>query len=139
MSLNWKETALAVPGIGAALLPKLTCGVCWPAYAALASSFGVGFLTSAEYMLPITLGALTVALGALFYRARQRRGYGPSWLGLLAAGLVYAGGFQWPSDPTMYAGAGLLMIASVWNVWPIKRKIVASCESCAPDPMGAKV
>lgn len=131
MSPNWKEAALTLPGIGTALLPK--CAICWPAYAALASSLGVGFLTSAEYLLPITFGALAVALWALAFRARRRRGYGPFWLGVAASGVVYAGGFQYPSDPTMYTGAALLMVASVWNVWPNKRREVETCPSCPPS------
>lgn len=132
MSPNWKEAALTLPGIGTALLPKLTCGICWPAYAALASSLGFGFLTSIEYMLPITLGAMAVALWALAFRARRRRGYGPFWLGAAAAAIVYLGGFHWPWDPAMYAGAGLLVAASVWNVWPVRRREAEACPSCPP-------
>jgi len=132
MNMNWKDSALTLPGVGAALLPKLTCGLCWPAYAALASSLGFGFLTSAEYMLPITLAALAVALWALAFRARRRRGFGPFWLGVLAAAIVYAGGFHWPSDPVMYAGAGLLIAASVWNMWPARRRAPEACGACAP-------
>ncbi len=35
---TWKETALAVPGVGVSMLPKVICPVCSPAYAAVLSS-----------------------------------------------------------------------------------------------------
>ena len=37
------RTVLAFfPAIGAALLPKLTCPLCWPAYTAVLNALGVG-------------------------------------------------------------------------------------------------
>ena len=71
--------------IGLALLPKLTCPACWPAYAGLLSSFGIGFFNYTSYLLPITFVFLIVAVAALIYRAKARRGYGPFVLGLLAS------------------------------------------------------
>ena len=43
---TWKETALAVPGVGVSMLPKVICPVCSPAYAAVLSSLGLGFLVT---------------------------------------------------------------------------------------------
>jgi hypothetical protein len=40
----WKQGLLATPGIGVPLLPKLMCPLCWPAYAGLLSTLGLGFL-----------------------------------------------------------------------------------------------
>jgi mercuric ion transport protein len=45
---------LAIPGVLASLLPALACPLCWPAYAALLSALGLGFLTSSTYLLPLT-------------------------------------------------------------------------------------
>jgi hypothetical protein len=42
----WKQALLAAPGVGVSLLPKLVCPLCWPAYAGLLSTFGLGFLIS---------------------------------------------------------------------------------------------
>ena len=41
---SWKLSLAMVPGIGAALLPKLACPACWPAYAGFLTSVGLGFL-----------------------------------------------------------------------------------------------
>jgi hypothetical protein len=88
---RWKQGLLALPGVGVSLLPKLACPLCWPAYAGLLSSVGLGFLISAAYLLPLTAGFLVVALGAMAFKAKSRHGYGPFLLGLLAAAAVLFG------------------------------------------------
>jgi len=118
ISSIWKHTLLAVPGVGASLLPRLVCPVCWPAYAGIVSSLGLGFLIGDAYLLPITATLLAVSAGALGLRARRRRGFGPLWVGLLAAVLVLAGKFQLESVVTTYVGVTLLVGASIWNIWP---------------------
>lgn len=81
---------------------------------------GLAFLLQTEYLLPLMLVALTAAVGALGYRATLRHGRGPLVMGLLAAGLLIVGRFVVTSDLMMYCGAGLLIVASVWNSWPKK-------------------
>jgi len=118
MSRDWKQGLLSLPGIGLSALPKLACPVCWPAYAGLLSSLGLGFLISAAYLLPLTIVFLTLALAALAIRAKRRRGLGPFLVGLIAAMSVLLGKFVWESNPTIYGGIGTLVVASVWNTWP---------------------
>jgi hypothetical protein len=77
MNRTWKQSLAMIPGVGISLLPKLTCPFCWPAYAGLLSSVGLGFRISAEYLLPVTAAFLVVAVGALALRANQRHGYWP--------------------------------------------------------------
>ncbi len=93
MNRTWKQSLATIPGVGISLLPKLTCPFCWPAYAGLLSSVGLGFLISAEYLLPVTAAFLVVAVGASALRANQRHGYWPFCLGLFAALGVLAGNF----------------------------------------------
>ena len=38
MSRSWKRSLSVLPGVGISLLPKLSCPLCWPAYAGLLSS-----------------------------------------------------------------------------------------------------
>src|SRR5713101_7960802 len=99
---RWKQGLLALPGVGVSLLPKLACPACWPAYAGLLSSVGLGFLISAAYLLPLTATFLLFALVALAFRARQRSGYGPFLLGLVGTVGVLVGKFVWQSNPTVY-------------------------------------
>ena len=73
------------------------------------------------YLLPLTVGALVVAVGALALRATRRHGYGPLALGLVGAVLFLVGKFVAGSDAINYGGIGLLIVASGWNSWPKKR------------------
>jgi len=118
MNRTWKQSLITLPGIGASILPKLACPACWPAYAALLSSVGLGFLISTVYLLPMTVALLSLALGAIAFRAKQRNGYGPFLLGLVAVTAVLLGKFVWESKPTMFGAFGLLVAASLWNAWP---------------------
>jgi len=126
---RWKQGLLALPGVGVSLLPKLACPLCWPAYAGLLSSVGLGFLISAAYLLPLTAGFLVIALGGLAFKANSRHGYGPFLLGLLAAAAVLLGKFRWESSPTKYGAVALLVIASLWNAWPI-RGVPSQADTC---------
>ena len=123
-----KQSLMTIPSVGVALLPKLACPFCWPAYAGLLSSVGLGFLMSAKYLLPITAAFLAVAMGALVFRAYGRHGYGPFVLGLSAAVGVLVGKFWWESNPAVYAAVILLVIASMWNAWPVRVTVPACCE-----------
>lgn len=123
---TWKETALAMPGVGVSMLPKVICPICSPAYAAVVSSVGLGFLGETTYLLPITVVFLAIAVGSLAFRASNRRGLRPFWIGVIAASGVVAGKFWLDSATITYAGVGLLVVASMRNVIP-RRAIICSC------------
>ena len=122
------QLASLLPAVGAALLPKLTCPACWPAYAALLSALGVGFIDYTPYLLPLTLVFLAVTLAILAWR--PRRGYAPLALGLFASAILLIGKFFFDSDIATYAGVALLVGASTWNAWPTQLK--ATCVNCKP-------
>lgn len=126
-----KQSLPALPAICLALLPKLTCAACWPAYAGLLSAFGIGFFDYTPYLLPLTAVFLALTLAALGYRARDRRGFAPLALGAFAATIVLIGKFQLDSDAALYAGVSLLVAASLWNAWP--KAVRGSCPACVPD------
>jgi hypothetical protein len=122
---SWKQTLLAVPEIGFSLLPKIACPNCWPAYAGLLSSVGLGFvIPNAVYLLPMTAAFLLLAVGMFALRAHERRGYLPFVLGIAAAGLILFGKFSLASNHVLYAGLGLLLLASVWNSWPTTSRCI---------------
>lgn len=126
---GWKVNLAMLPGIGAAFLPKVACPACWPAYAGFLSSVGLGFLLDTTYLLPLTAVFFAIAVGALAYRARTRRGYKPFIAGIAAAAIVLVGKFTFESDGAMYAGLALLIGASIWNTWP-RRVKKSSCPAC---------
>lgn len=132
--VRWQNLAL-VPGIAASLLPNLTCPACWPAYAAVVSALGLGFLVSSAYLFPITAPMVAVAVGCLFFQAAGR--YGPAWLGATAAVLVLAGKFLFDSKMTWYVGAGLLVAASLWSAW--RRRSPRACACALPKKESLRV
>jgi hypothetical protein len=130
---TWKQCALAVPGIGVSMLPPVICPICSPAYAAVLSSVGLGFLASTTYLLPVTVMLLAVPVGALAFRASTRRGFTSFWIGVTAAGSVLAGKFWFDSAAITYAGVSLLVFATILNLIPRR---ATSC-SCLPADVGA--
>jgi mercuric ion transport protein len=125
---GWRSSLATLPGIGLAFLPKIACPACWPAYAGVLTSLGLGFLLDVRWLFPLTAVFLLIAVVALGFRARRRRGFGPFFVGLGAAAVVLGGKFGFESDLAMYAGLGLLVAASIWNTWP--RRATPACPAC---------
>jgi mercuric ion transport protein len=115
---KWCAAGCAVPAVGTALLPALGCPACWPAYAGLLSSLGLGFLADTRWLLAVTGAALLVSLGALAFRSSGRHGSGPFLVGLVAALVILVGKFLAGSNSLLYGGVVGLTAASVWNAWP---------------------
>ncbi|MEJ2452322.1 MAG: hypothetical protein P8047_16965 [Gammaproteobacteria bacterium] len=125
---------VSLPTVGVALLPKLTCPACWPAYAGLLSTMGIGFFDYTPYLMPLTMLFIAIVLASLAFRAGRRQGYKPLWLGLVASLVLLAGKFYFDSDAIMYLGLGLLVLASLWNSWPRRGDDSPVCSTCtAPD------
>lgn len=127
---GWRSFLVTVPGIAFAFLPKLACPACWPAYAGLLVSVGLGFLLEATYLFALMAVFLALAVGALAFRARRRTGYGPFALGLAASGMVLVGKFTFGSDAAVYGGIGLLVAASLWKAWPEPNSNAGPCPKC---------
>jgi len=138
MNRGWKQNLLAAPGVGLSLLPKIACPACWPAYAGLLSSVGLGFLIpNTAYLLPLTAIFLLAAVGMLAFRARRRHGYVPFVLGIIAASFILFRKFSLASNPVLYIGLGLLILASVWNSWPTTSRCICAPAAEKFHPSGA--
>ncbi len=125
---GWRSSLATLPGVGLAFLPKIACPACWPAYAGVLTSLGLGFLLDVRWLFPLTAVFLLIAVVALGFRARRRRGFGPFFVGVAASAIVLGGKFGFESDLAMYAGLGLLVAASIWNTWP--RRAAPACPAC---------
>jgi hypothetical protein len=123
---GWRRAILLAPAVGVAFLPTLTCPACWPAYAALLSALGLGFIPTAPYLLPLTAFLLLVAVAGLAVRADRRM---PFVIALVAAPLILLGKFVFHSNPITYTGAALLVAASFPSPW---RRSAAPCSACPP-------
>jgi mercuric ion transport protein len=128
---SWAGIAAALPGLAVALLPKVACPACWPLYAGVLGSVGLGFLVRAEILLPIPIVFFAATLASFAFGARRRRGFGPLALGTVAAIGLLVGKFVFELEPAVQAGIALLVVASLWNAWP-RRAVVKSCNACIP-------
>jgi len=119
--------AAGVPVAGLAALPA--CPACYPLYAGVLSSLGLTLDPGAH--MALTVGLLGLALAALAFRARARRGYAPLVLGAAAGLVVVAGKALVGSDLLVYGGAAALATAGLWNAWPRDTEAPA-CAACVP-------
>lgn len=126
---RWRPMLAALPGVGIALMPKMICPLCWPAYAGLLSATGLTFLMDDKWLMPVCAVLLLAALCALAWNARARRGYGPMLAGIAATVVVLAGRFALNSYVAIYGGVVALVAASIWNAWP-RRAAAPRCSAC---------
>ncbi len=123
---------LTIPAAAASMLPVLGCPLCWPGYAALLSSLGLGFLASARYLFPLTIVLLGIALAGLAIQAR-RQGLMPIILASVASVAIVTGKFVLDLSGATYAGVALLLLASALSV--IRGRAASTvCAECASDP-----
>lgn len=127
---RWMRVLGISPGVGAALLPVGVCPVCWPVYAGVMSSLGLGFLLNSAYLFSLIAILLAIGLGVSLYRAKTRRGYGPFALGAVGTIVLLVGKFALSWNLLAYAGLVVFIVASVWNAWPRKGDATGSCEMC---------
>lgn len=128
---SWSRIVATLPGLAVALLPKVACPACWPLYAGVLGSIGLGFLVRAEILLPITIVFFAATLASFAFGARRRRGFGPLALGSVAAIGLLVGKFAFELELAVHAGVALLVVASLWNAWP-RRAADKSCNACIP-------
>ncbi len=128
------RSVLGIPAAGLTALPL--CPACYPAYAGILSALGLTALSDTTVQTVLTVLFLSAALGALLYKAKSRRGYGPLALGTAASVVLSFSKFVMGSDPITYAAVGVLVLAELWNVWPRR---TAACEitqgGAEPSPL----
>ena len=136
MIVNIRRFVAAVPAVTLALISHAgVCPACWPLIGGLMSSLGVTFLIETRYLLPLMIGCLALAVGALSYGAR--RDYRPLALGIAASGLILIGRFALDAPALTIGGVCLLIGAYVWSFWLRRQTRASSCRSCASPATAA--
>jgi len=64
---------------------------------------------------------------SLAYRAKSRNGYRPFIVGAIGTTLIIAGKFAFTSSLSLYGGIGLLILASFWNIRPMRKHTKDIC------------
>ncbi len=128
---RWQAVAASLPAVGTALLPKLTCPLCFPAYAAVLSALGLEFMDYTPYLLPLTAAFLAVAVVVLTVQTRRTGNFYSLLLGIVASAFVLIGKFQFESE-WLTIGGILLLVAAVILGSRTKSLSPVSCPACAP-------
>lgn len=110
-----------------ALLPALSCPACWPAYAALLSSLGLGFVDYTPYVGPAMVLLLGAVLGTLAVDARRRRDLRSLAAGLAGAALLTVGRFAWSGG----VGGALVWVGLLVMVGASLATVVRRRSSCS--------
>jgi len=126
---GWRSILAAVPAAALALLPKVTCPACWPAYASVFTALGLGFLLDVRWLFPATAAFLMLSVALLAVRARRRSDYVPFFVSVAASAIVLGGKFGLGLDSATYAGLPLLIGASVWRTWPRRAAWRSDCAA----------
>ena len=87
-----------------------------------------------EFLLPLTIVFLALAVCALAYRARWRRGFGPAIVGACAAVVLVVRKFVLDAPVLAYVAMAAFGLAAVWNVWPVPR---TKCSACVPTALSS--
>lgn len=113
------------PGIGAAIMAKASCPLCYPAIGGFLSSIGLGFLFEGVYFYVLVSIFVSLSLFGLAFRAKSRRGYHPFWLGAVGviSGVI---GRYFEIEAVFYIGVTILIAASIWNIIP-KKEVCGAC------------
>jgi uncharacterized membrane protein HdeD (DUF308 family) len=98
-------------------LPSATCPACIAAYAGALSALGLGFLFNERLLAPLIGVFLAVGIASIAWSMRSHRHLGPLLLTLLGAAAVISGRLIWSVPTLLYTGVGLLVGASLWNLW----------------------
>ena len=126
---RWRAMMASFPAIGVALLPKLACPLCFPAFAAVLGALGLKFVDYTPYLLPLTAVFLVVAVGVLALQARRTGSIVALLLGIAASAAVLAGKFHFESDWLTTGGIVLLIIAILFGNRS-RSNATAACPAC---------
>lgn len=129
-----KKIIMTLPSLmasGVVALPVLKCPACWPLYAGFLSALGLGFVDYTPFLLPVTAVLLLISLIPLVWKANQRWGYKPGATGFMGALFILYGKFWLLNQPLYYTGIAILLVASIWNIWPRRKK--EKCDRCISE------
>ena len=126
---RWQAMAASFPAIGTALLPKLTCPLCFPAYAAVLSALGIEFVNYTPYLLPLTVIFLAVAISVLALQARRTGKIIPLALGIIASLIVLFAKFGIDAD-WLTTGGIIMLVAAIFLGNRTKSTAIAPCPAC---------
>ena len=129
---RWRAMGASLPAVGTAMLPKLTCPLCFPAYAAILSALGIEFVDYTPYLLPLTALFLTIAMTVLVFQGRRTGNMMPLVLGIIASLLVLYGKFYLAADG-LTTGGIILLVVAIFVGSRTQAAAIAACPACVAE------
>lgn len=126
---RWQAIAASFPAVGTALLPKLTCPLCFPAYAAVLSALGIEFLDYTPYLFPLTVVFLAVSIMVLALQTRRSGNFVPLVIGIIASFVVLFAKF-WLEADGLTTGAIIALVVAIFLGTRAKSIVNGSCPAC---------
>jgi mercuric ion transport protein len=126
--------------VGAGVAAACCLGI--PVVLSALGAAGMGFLIHDAYLFPIFVAFIAFALWTLYRSARSHRNLAPFWVGLAGGVLSAIGlfllvtGLQ-PVPWTIYAGLGVFLAGSIWDIVPGRKPVACACEVPATKPKPA--
>jgi len=142
---GWMEIGGMASGASGAmtlLLPAGLCPGCWPAYAAVLSSLGAGFLLKTSYEASIAVALFAVGVASHSYHVRRTARYTTLLLALAGASTALAGKFILGAPAVQYIGLFAFVLSAVWAAvygvpqrnansrHPFKNEDLEDCYGC---------
>ncbi len=117
--------------VGAGVAAACCLGI--PVVLSALGAAGMGFLIHDAYLFPIFVAFIAFALWTLYRSSRSHRNLAPFWVGLAGGVLSAIGlfllvtGLQ-PVPWTIYAGLGVFLAGSIWDIVPGRKPVICACE-----------
>ena len=114
----------------------LVCPACIPALASLLASLGIGLAAKEQFIRPLLVGLLALAIASFAWSAKLHRHWWVVVAGFIGGALVYIGryylGFDelWMNQAATWAGTGVLIGTALVNL-----RLKRDCPSCAKNPV----
>lgn len=118
----------------------LVCPACIPALAGLLASLGIGLAAREQFIRPLLVGLLALAVASFAWSAKLHRHRWVVVTGIIGGVLVYLGryyvGFSelWMNQAATWLGTGVLIGSALVNL-----RLKRGCPRCAkdaPTPVG---
>lgn len=116
-----------------ALIPLVSCPLCWPVYTSFLSALGIGFFNYSPYLIPLLFGTVVFVCFLMWRNYHFHKQIIPFLLALSGGTLIVLGKILFPSAPLMYAGIVLLLVSTITNIFYIKKitnNLSHPCEGC---------
>lgn len=119
-----------------AVIPVISCPLCWPAYTALLSTIGIGFFNYSPYLIPFLIGLIGFVSFLMWRDYRIHKRILPFLLSLIGGACVVIGKIIYSNDPLMYAGITGLIVAGIVNIFLVKKinkKLLQPRAGCSQE------